>query len=988
MPLGKLFSLTFHSKLFFSVLFIVGLIFVFDQNPAFGQKGNAKRLKDSTELYMKRGQYGKAVSFARKWVKTFEKQKDTSSLELATAYNALGKSLMNSGELDEAEGFLFKAFRIRKKELGEEHPIFAITLNDLGAFYYHSGNYPKSEPYYVQALEVRKKSLGPESPEVAISYNNLGILYMDMGNYPKAEPFYERALEIRIKVLGDHPYVADSYNNLGLLYYLMGSYSKTEPLYQKALQIRIKVLGDAHPDVAASYVNLGELYMDMGKTHEAEANYLKGLELWKISLGKDHPDLAISYNSLGILLRESGKFKKAEESFLKAEKIRKATLGENHVDLAFTYFWLAGLYEKMGQLLKSEEYYAKALEINKKALGSDHPVVGNNYYELGLLCKKLNKENLAEKFLLEGWSNSLAQFQRNFPFFSEEEKARFLEKQQFYLESLKTFLVVNHKARPNLAGKLFDQQLFTKAILLNSQLKWKQRIKNSSNPELIELFDQWEGTRGILSRLYVSLDSSERSGIDSLEKKAEKLEKVLSQKSETFARLADRKLVTWQEVQSVLKPDEAAIEIIRINTFGHVKILVDSSDKLKKKYDIQGLSDSTLYVALILKQNMERPEMVILQNGNGMDGSDFSHYKKSIARQKLDGLSLGRYWQPIGERLGPEVKKVFFSPDGVYHSLNLNTLYDPVTQKYLIDELDIRMVTVSKDLVEKSGTGKSSKEAFLLGFPEFYSNSRVDSSQIKNSITLKTRNFVGWNGLISDLPGTKIELEKISGLLSKAGWSQKVYIQGQASEEKLKAVNQPRLMHLATHGFFQTDRSSTTNPLLRSGLLLSSAGNTLDGANSKTGEDGILTAYEAMNLDLDNTDLVVLSACETGLGQVKNGEGVFGLQRALKVAGAKSTIMSLWKVDDDATQELMVSFYKHWLNIPLHPPDVKSGQAPKGDSNKPYRKISGNTESKESPLRGFVASASKRSAFLAAQKELKAKFPNPYYWGAFVMVGE
>jgi CHAT domain-containing protein len=200
---------------------------------------------------------------------------------------------------------------------------------------------------------------------------------------------------------------------------------------------------------------------------------------------------------------------------------------------------------------------------------------------------------------------------------------------------------------------------------------------------------------------------------------------------------------------------------------------------------------------------------------------------------------------------------------------------------------------------------------------------------------------------LSDLPGTRVEVEKMQDLLTAKGWEVQAYLAENALEENLKESYKPRLLHIATHGYFQPDNKTENNPLLRSGLMLSGAGSTIRGISSTTGEDGILTAYEAMNLNLDNTDLVILSACETGLGDIKNGEGVYGLQRAFKVAGAKTLVMSLWKVSDEATQELMVSFCKNWLET-----------------------------------------GNKRDAFIKAQKALKALYPQPYYWGAFVMVGE
>jgi CHAT domain-containing protein len=191
---------------------------------------------------------------------------------------------------------------------------------------------------------------------------------------------------------------------------------------------------------------------------------------------------------------------------------------------------------------------------------------------------------------------------------------------------------------------------------------------------------------------------------------------------------------------------------------------------------------------------------------------------------------------------------------------------------------------------------------------------------------------------LTALPGTQTDVENIGNLMTAKSWQPEVLTGDKALEETLKDCFKPRVMHIATHGYFHGDTTGTQNPLLQSGLMLTGAAQTLEGNKDEMMEDGILTAYEAMNLNLDNTELVVLSACETGLGTVSNGEGVYGLQRAFKVAGAKTIIMSLWKVNDEATQELMTAFYENWLT----------------------------TENK-------------RQAFNYAQQKLKAKYKSPYY---------
>ena len=272
----------------------------------------------------------------------------------------------------------------------------------------------------------------------------------------------------------------------------------------------------------------------------------------------------------------------------------------------------------------------------------------------------------------------------------------------------------------------------------------------------------------------------------------------------------------------------------------------------------------------------------------------------------------------------------------MYNQINLYTLKNPTTG-FLINQYDIVLVGNAKDILAKGGKANaaSQKNAILIGYPDYGS------------------------GKIPELPGTKTEVENINKILKSSGYRVTEFIQKNASEANLKSAKKPSVLHIATHGYFLQDvekarwpigvnsENANDNVLLRSGLMLSGASeadkltSSLDSNNN-----GILTSYEAMNLDLRGTNLVVLSACETGLGEIKAGEGVYGLQRAFLMAGADALIMSLWKVDDAATQQLMTNFYTNWIKI--------------GDKHK---------------------------AFKQAQLQLMTKYKEPYYWGAFLMIG-
>jgi len=386
---------------------------------------------------------------------------------------------------------------------------------------------------------------------------------------------------------------------------------------------------------------------------------------------------------------------------------------------------------------------------------------------------------------------------------------------------------------------------------------------------------------------------------------------------------------------------------------------------IRFRYFDKQVTDSIIYVALILTSDTRKnPDWVILANGNELENKYLKGYRNAISFKTKDTFSYQYFWKPIDEKLkGKSV--VYFSPDAIYNQINVNT-FQRADGTYILDHYNVQILTSTRDILlfEKQSKQKLTNNiASLFGYPKY----DLAHSEIENII--KEKELVSNHSLerdidltrfgYSELPGTKTEIEGIEQILNDYQWQSQLYIGVEALEENLKSVRSPRVLHIVTHGFFLDDvegsnqlhlgvRSgkSRKDPLLRSGLLLAGAAQTVEGDYNSNTENGIFTAYEAINLDLQNTDLVVLSACETGRGEVKSGEGVYGLQRAFQVAGAESLIMSLWKVNDEATQILMTTFYGNWLG-----------------------------------------GMSKSKAFKEAQLTVRQKFDHPYYWGAFVMVG-
>lgn len=905
------------------------------------------------------GRYIEALPIFEKTYLLAQKEFNKQKLNVTDYTNVIDKlavSYQKLGLYEKAEPLFLAVKDLREKHLGKETGLYATALNNLGVYYKEIGQYSKAESLYLESKAIRERIFGKLSASYATSLGNLSNLYQALSNYPKAEAYGLEAVEIWQKISdGESANYATANHNLGMLYYSMGNYSKAEFYLTQGKEIRKRVLGPGHQMYGYSLNNLGLLYIKKRNFKEAEPLLLEAKQIIGNALGQGHSLYGEVLNNLGYLYFEAREYAKAEPILLACLAVYE-NKGLTHNGIYSSGLNnLAMVYSATGNFEAAEALLLKTLAIREQLLGKEHPAYLSAVSNLGYIYEKTGQLDRAEPYYLASVAALHQQIIRYFPSFSEKEKLAYYGANKIYFEGFEWFCLGRFTQKPAILGELFNLRLLTKGLLFHASNRVRQRILNSNDQELILQFNEWQSKKEYLAKVYqMSVQEKHQAGVNvqELENEINSLEKVLSLQSELFPALQDTTQYTWQGIRQTLLPGEAAIEIIRTQ---------------KKVNNV----NTRVYAALIVTpKTTDYPDIVILENGKELEGKYSKYYHNSIKLKTQDQLSYTQYWKPIADKIGG-IKKIFLSVDGVYNQINVNTLYNPTTKKYVIDESDVQFVTSPKELLTRSEKPIDEiRDATLFGFPNYKNNqiSKPDSSRSLSDLVIETnaiksdsaqRFFTGEN--ITELPGTKVEVENIKAILRKQNIALHEYLFDDATESEIKKLNNPQVLHIATHGFFLSDlpksdetersfggiesKTIVENPLLRSGLLFAGAQESFNQRNSQ-GEDGILTAYEAMNLDLDRTDLVILSACETGLGVTATGEGVYGLQRAFQAAGAKHVIMSLWKVSDEATQKLMTQFYSNWM--------------------------SGQTISK---------------AFLSAQISLREKYRDPYYWGAFILVG-
>jgi len=917
----------------------------------------ASCLTNLASLYLDEGDYLKVEPLYLKALNIRKEILGEKHPLYATSMNNLAMLYIIEGRYSEALPLLTNALSIRKEVLGEKNIDYAIYMGNLGMAYFYQGRYTQAEPLLLKSLAIKREILGEKTLKYAAGLSDLAELYKVQGKYSEAEVFIQKALSIKKENLGEkNSDYAISLGILASLYSEQGNFSKAEPLLLKVSTIRKEVLGDKHPDYATAINNLATLYLAQEKYSEVEPLYLKVLTIRKEALGENHPSYAKSLNNLAQLYSDQGEYSKAEEIFLQSIASERNNLKNKNASYAIILRNLALLYFHQDKFSKAELLLLEALKIQKEILGDNHPDYISTLEQLALIYTKLELNGNASIYFEKYIKANQIRLAYDIYNLSETELLYYVKYTEDRFSTTFAFLNDFSNLYPELKINLFVSELLFKNLSLRNQEQIKIAIQKRGNSLLQSKYEQFLFNKRQQVKLMELPLEKRSSSYESLTEETEKLEKELAKESTTFADFKKSMTITFGQIKDKLKNEELVINIVSYKYYGR-----------KPK-------DSLLYSAFIIGKNYKFPKFITLFEEKQLQLL-LSKFKKQedslrIDKQYLDKAISDLFLKPLEKEL-EGISTIYLSPSGLGHQINFAAL--PVNDNQTLgNTYKLHLLSSPAELIDYS-SAKFEKvnnlELLLYGGIDYDKVNSIPKTNIvktennSSQTELQTRSGITGFGY---LKGSKKEVEQISFKGVQSGFKTTLLNDRAATEESIKQLDgrtTPFILHLATHGFFFPDPikeapknifdlegkskiyKASDDPMMRSGLLFSGA-NKFWGKTTEntTTEDGILTASEISNLDLSACQLVVLSACETGLGEVKGSEGVFGLQRAFKMAGVKNIIMSLWKVPDAQTAELFEIFYAECF-----------------------------------------AGKTIHQAFQSAQTKMKAKY-SPYYWAGFVLL--
>ncbi len=982
-------------------------------------------LNELATLYKSMNKYEKAEPLYLETKEIAEKVLGKEHPGYVTSLSNLAMLYKSMGKYEKAELLYLEAIEITENTLEQDHPSYTTNLNDLaflalykpmiervlgkdhpayanrfnkltakgkkqweqlnqqGIQLYQQGNFVPAIQVFEKARKMAKEALGEDNPDYGNSLSNLAVLYQSMGENTKAEPLFGEAKKIKEKILGrENPDYASSLNNLAMLYNSMGEYGKAEPLFLEAKQIYEKVLGK------------DEGYPQSLKNHLAFYKYMK--------------ECATTLNNLAMLYKAIGKYGKAEPLYLEAIEVTERVLGKDHPSYATSFNNLAMLYKSMGEYGKAEPLYLEAMEITERVLGKDHPSYAINLNNLAMLYQSMGKQDSVLPLILEAAQIQDQMALRLFSIGEEKRVESYIQTSESQYFNLLSLFYQNQEKLCSFNGQICELVLKRKSLNWELMALKRDKLLILQYPQLNEKFTQLKQLNQQIFHLTQAGPQNTspeeyQQRVSSLEQQREVLEKELAEKVPQLDLEQKLSRVTSEAVAKMLPVGSALIEFVFFRE-------VDPSARHYL---------STKYIAFIIKQkrpeevamvelgsadeidaliSIYKKELFLAKNAQGTDKEEEDSSCEDLSQTLTDiqkivahsGLSIvdiqgkmlyEKIFAPLLEKTEGS-KRLILSTDGAMRLLPLEVLKQP-DGRFLLEDYHLSYVNSGKDVLRFPYRQAPKTEPVIIANPEF------DLAGGGRPLQMHTIPGKRDDELEKEVDGQEVDDKKApyyfppltetqrEGMSIATVLSKHRSLMGEkALDSKIKELQAPAILHLATHCFFMKDveekskeellprmmdfseekvskGKSFKNALLRSGLALSGINTFFQKKEPAEGaEDGLLSSLDITGMDLEGTDLVVLSGCETG-GELKIEQGVYGLRHSFIIAGAKTVLLSMWKSPDKESHEFLLGFYQKIIQ----------------------------GEEKAVALR-------KTQQEIIERLRSEGKDPHPYLWGAFICIGE
>jgi CHAT domain-containing protein/tetratricopeptide (TPR) repeat protein len=904
-------------------------------------------------LYAKNTRFAEAEALYKRTLELREAKAGKDHPATAQSLAVLADLYSMTDRYDEAERLMLRALAIQEAKFGKDHLTTATSLQRLANLYASMGRFADEEPLIRRCVAIREAKLGKDHPDLASALTSLAMLHRTLGRYGDAEPLLQRGLEIRQTKLGrNHFDTGVSLNHLASLYRQLGRHREAEQLFRRALQIAEDTRGKDHPQTARAADSLAWLLVHLRRYQEAEALFRRSLEIREAKLGKDHVEVSWSLQALGRLHRSTNRSGDAEPFLRRALEIHEAKRGADHPTTANMVTDLAMLKVFLGRDEEAEPFFRRSLEIREAKLGKDHPTTTWSLVDLAALYTSVDRAEDAHAMFDRARRATRRYVIELLPTLSAKEQRTYLTSQS--AGSSMALSMALRYAPKHAAIAESGAAWLANAKAMQHEVQALSAQLEDDDPAARPVAARLRNVRQMLAKLKLEpakdgQQAEQRRKMSLLEAEDRQLTAQLGKLGGRTGRGSD-----WFELAAIRRSLPAGGVLIDVARHG----VFDFQKSGKAKWN------PAHYVAWVTPRE-GAVRVVDLGEAAAIDALVAAVQKElPLAAERVRDLGEAEAEKVLLEKTRPLAQKLLepllaldevayarqwvLSPESNLWLVPWAALPLPAkgANKYVVETRVLRFVTAGRDVargIERQAS-LGTAAPLIIADPDFdlgrSEAARLAQQTLGGATSQQTRSLLsdGLNlGRVRRLPGTAAEAELIAPRITELSRrTPDVFVGGKAVEAVLKSARRPQMLIVSTHGFFlgeqelkqqaeadvrsaDGDSSSLAllrkdgklfeEPLLRCGLLLAACNDQPKPGETRPGDDGVLTGLEVMGLDLRGCELVVLSACETGLGDVRNGEGVAGLRQAFQLAGAESVLSSLWKVPDRETAQLMIGLF-------------------------------------------------------------------------------